>query len=264
MNNTRESSKCFFSSKVNEMGIRVIIWILEYIFLSCVYNILPQYVVATSILIGYVLIMYAIYYWVTQKHSTEYLIYILITLEFILNKLNQEQVFVDLFKCPFWVLYIALFIYFFSRIFIIEKVYHFFHDIYLGFLDSRREKLDQRIFEMQERQEVLVKEKAERAEYVKKRSLSRRQYWSNLRDKTLDFFFGIIDFFLAIPGGILTKNKKKQTIAQAKINNKIESPKGNAIRGPMWVKVVLGVIIVFFFRIIFVIAILSNFLVTNS
>lgn len=240
----RESANRFFSSKVSKMGIRVIICLLEYIILSRVINILPQYAVSTIILIGYVLIMYAVYYWVTQKHSSEYYIYTLIILEFVFNKLNQEQVFSDLFKCPFWVLYIALFICFFTRIFIIEKVYHFFRDIYLGFLDSKRENLNQKIAEITERQQELAKEKAERTEYIIKRSLSRRQFWAKLRDSIIDFIYGIVDFIVAIPSGIFSKRTSRKK--DGKIKEEVKPPQSNKVKMPMWVKVVLGIIMLFF------------------
>ncbi len=187
--NVKNLSKNFFSSKAGKVGIWVFFWLFEYIFFSWYIDKIPGHIIIIATFIGYVLIIYAIYYWVTQKCSTECQIYTLIILEFLFNKLNQENVFVSIFKCPFWMIYIVLLAYLFIRIFIIEKIYNLLHDIYWGFIESKRERVRRRVDEIISRQEILTKEKKEKTEYIKNRSLLRRQFWSGLRDGIIDLIF---------------------------------------------------------------------------
>lgn len=237
----KELAKGFFSSKASRVGMWVLLWLFEYILFSWCVNKFPEDIIMIVIFIGYVLIVYSVYYWVTQNRSTECQIYALIILEFVFNKLNQESVFIDLFGRPFWIIYIILSVYFIIRFFILEKIYHLLHDIYLGFVESKRDRVQQKIIEMTKKQEIITKKKIEKVEYIKNKSLIRRQFWSDARDKVVDFFLNIIDFFIAIPLGLFGKNKKtsrqekKQTIQQD--SSDIDTP-----RTPKWVYFVIAII----------------------
>lgn len=245
----KDLAKGFFSSKASKIGMWVFLWIFEYILFSWCVNKLPEDIIMIVIFIGYVLLVYAVYYWVTQKRSTECQIYALIILEFVFYKLNQESVFIDLFDLPFWTIYIILSVYFIIRIFILEKIYHLLHDIYSGFVESRRDRVQLRIIEMTKEQEILTKKKIEKAEYIKNRSLIRRQFWSDLRDKVIDFLLNIIGFLIAIPLGLFGKNKNTnrhiKKIKNKEITLQDASKRDNAIHTPWWVKFVIALIVFF-------------------
>ena len=249
-------SKEFFSSKAGKAGIWVLIWIFEYLFFSWYINKFPQKYIIIPILIGYALILYCIYFWITQKHSTECMIYAFIILEFILHKWNQKNVFVNQFKCPFWIIYIIILAYFFIRIFIIEKFYHLLHDIYLGFVEASRDRMKQRVEESIDRQKILENERKKKSEYAKNKSLLRRQFWYNLKNVIIDFLSIKIDFFVSIPLGFFRKRIKSveipqnseaiQTGQQPSKENELRKSgnKNNNLSTPKWIYVVSIPIIV--------------------
>lgn len=254
-NGVKDLAKQFFSSRAGNVGMWVFLWIFEYNFFSWFVKKLSDDIIRGFIFIGYVLIIYAIYYWITQKRSTEYQIYALVILEFVFNKLNQQRVFTEVFKCPIWLIYIVLIAYFFIRIFLLEEIYYLLHDIYLGFVESNKERTKQKIEEITNMQAALATEKAERIEYIRNRSLIRRQFWSALRDKVIDFVFGIIDFLIAIPVGLFGKNKKinrrtkkSRIVTEQGTENQNEiqenSEQGSVEQAPKWVYVVIAIIAV--------------------
>lgn len=245
----KDLAKEFFSSKVGKVGIWILVWIFEYIFLSWIIDKIPNSIVKGVVGIGFVLTIYAIYYWIIQRHSTEVYIYSLLILEFILNHLNDERVFYELFKCQFKIIYIVLSAYFFIRVFVIEKIFRFLHDIYMGFAESKREQMKRKAEQIKSTQNSFAREKAERVEYITNRSLVRRRFWSALRDKVIGFVFYIVDFFAAIPlglfektgGRIKRKNKITNEMTRQEKAKETEKKEGTE-HTPKWVYLVIMVI----------------------
>lgn len=250
----KDVAKEFFSSKAGKVGTWIFMWIFEYNLLSWCVDKIPNYIVKGAAGIGYVLIIYAIYYWLIQKSSTEVYIYSLLIFEFVFHNLNEESIFNELFKFPLEMIYIVLPAYFFIRIFVMKKIYRLLNDICIGFAESKREQMKQKAEEIKSTQDTFAKEKAEKAEYIRNRSLVRRRFWRNFRDNVVDFVFSILDFFVAIPLGLIEKNrertkrKKKTKTIITKQKNEKETEEKEMVSSeiieqtPKWVYLVIMII----------------------
>lgn len=203
----RERAKNFWGSSEGKNSVCVMVWLLEYVLLAWFVTFLPQKIIEMTIFIGYVLALFSIYYWVVYRRNMEFCLYSLIILEVVLNGLDQPQRYESIIKLPFWSAYIILLFYFLVRVFLMQHIYVLLRDICLGFMDSVRERTEQKAREVLEKQANLKEIQDKRAEYIKNRSLIRRDFWSSVRNGIIETFYSVIDLGVAISQGLFGRRK---------------------------------------------------------
>lgn len=201
-NKTTAVAKAFFSSKPFIVGLWYVFWLAEYNFLPLLVARLTEPIRMGLVIVGCMLIIYSIYYWIVQRHNTEPYIYSLALAEFALNKLNQEAVFTAVFKKPYWWFYVAVLCYMLIRFFILGRLFAFIRDVYRGFIAAREQLLQEKIEQLNKENDKAKDRRDKQKKQRENRSKIRKNFWTKVRIAISDFFASIIDFFTAIPKGL--------------------------------------------------------------